>query len=52
LPLGPLHGQATLRAIERLNLAFLVHARHDRLVGWLEVETDDVGDFRLEMRII
>ena len=43
-----LHRQARLRTIERLNLAFLVDAEHDCLVGWIEVEPDNVDYFLSE----
>ena len=35
--------QAGLRAIQCLNLAFFVHAQHDRLLRWIQVQADDVG---------
>src|SRR6202521_5481920 len=47
-----LHRQARLRAIERLNLAFLVDAEHNRLVGRVEVEPDDVDHFFSEFWIV
>ena len=47
-----LHRQARLRTIERLNLAFLVDAEHDCLVGWIEVEPDDVDYFVSEFWIV
>ena len=47
-----LHRQARLRTIERLNLAFLVDAEHDCLVGWIEVEPDDVDYFLSEFWIV
>src|SRR5260221_7314158 len=47
-----LHRQARLRATERLNLAFLVDAEHNRLVGRVEVEPDDVDHFFSEFWIV
>ena len=47
-----LHRQAWLCAIERLNLAFLVDAEHNRLVGRVEVEPDDVDHFFSEFWIV
>src|SRR4249920_1935698 len=38
-----LQRQAGLRAIQGLNLALLVDAQHDRLVGRIEVEADYVS---------
>ena len=39
-----LHGQSWLRAIQRLDLALLVDAQHQRLVGRVEVEDDHIGN--------
>src|ERR1700692_3258246 len=47
-----LHRQAPVGAIERLNLAFLVDAEHNRLVGRVEVEPDDVDHFFSELWIV
>src|ERR1700688_4692438 len=47
-----LHRQAWVRAIERLNLASLVDAEHNRLVGRVEVEPDDVDHFFSEFWIV
>src|SRR5271166_2227840 len=46
-----LYRQARLRAVERLNLAFLVDAEHQRLVRRVHVEADDVCDLFGELRI-
>jgi len=45
------HRQHGLRAIERLDLGFFVHAQHQRLVRRIEVEPDEVADFVDEQRI-
>ena len=45
------HRQARLRAIESLNLALLVDAKHHRLLGWAHVEPHDIGNLFLELRI-
>ena len=37
--------QAGLGTVQRLNLAFLVHAQHQRMFGRIEVQTDDVFQF-------
>ena len=39
-----LHGQARLRAVERLDLRLLVDREHQRVVGRVQVEPDDVDD--------
>jgi len=39
------HGQQRCGAIQRLNLALLVHTQHQGAVGRVEVEADDVADF-------
>jgi hypothetical protein len=50
-PLRALHGQAGLRAVERLDLALLVYRQHHR-VGWrIEVKPDDFADLGGESRI-
>jgi len=47
-----LHRQARLRAIEGLNLAFLVDAEHNRIAGRVEVEPDNVDHFLSELWIV
>jgi len=47
-----LQRQTRLRAVERLNLALLIDRQHHRVGGWIEIETDDVGQFLGEARII
>src|SRR5271157_4977449 len=47
-----LHRQAWLRAVERLNLALLVDAKHQCLVRRVHVETHDVRDLFGELRIV
>ncbi len=39
------HGQQRLGAVESLDLRLLIHAEHHRLIGRVQVETDDVADF-------
>jgi hypothetical protein len=34
-----------LRAIQRLNLALLVHAKNDCLLGRIEIQAHDIGQF-------
>ena len=45
------HRQDRLRAIQGLNLALLVHAQHQRSVGWVQVQPHDVAHLLDEERI-
>jgi hypothetical protein len=45
------HGQQRLRPVQGLDLRFLVDAEHHRLVGRVQVETDDVADLLDKERI-
>ena len=47
LDLAGAHRQDRLGAIQRLDLALLVHADHDRGPGRVEVEPDHVADLGL-----
>lgn len=47
---GP-HRQHGLRAVQRLNLRFLVHAEHDRMRRWMHVRADDVAHLLDEQRV-
>ena len=46
VPLGAvrLHRQHRLGAVQRLDLAFLIDAQHDRVLGWVQIQADDVVD--------
>ena len=44
-------GQQRLGSLQRLGLALLVDAEHHRVVGWVEVESDDIVDLLDEERI-
>src|SRR5258705_3052884 len=46
-----LQRQAWLSAIERLHLALLVAAQHQRVFGWIEIQPDDVLQLLHESRI-
>ena len=48
----PLQGQAGLGTIQSLNLALLVHAQHQRVLGRIQVQADDVFQFLGKMRIV
>src|SRR5438270_9649825 len=45
------HGQDRLRAIERLDLAFLVRAQDQRSFWWVEIEADNVAHLLDQLRI-
>ena len=51
---GPpgLHRQRRLRAIQRLDLGLLVHAQHDRSLGRVQVQADDIGELLLKPRVL
>ena len=44
--------QASLRAIEGLNLAFFIDAQHQRMFGRVQIQPDDVDDFLGKLRIV
>ena len=37
-----LDGQTWLRAVQRLDLALFIYAQHDRLLGWIQVQTHHI----------
>jgi hypothetical protein len=45
-------GQAGLRPVERLNLAFLVDGQHERLLRRIEIEADDVLNLFEEIGVV
>ena len=45
------HGQDGLRAVESLNLAFLIYTQYQGVVGRVQVETDDIAHLLDEKRI-
>src|SRR3982074_3989887 len=45
------HGQDRLRAIERLDLTFLVSAQDQRSFWWVEIEADNVTHLLDQLRI-
>ena len=47
---GP-HGQHRLRAVERLDLALLVDAKHERALGRVEVEADNIPQLLHKQRV-
>ena len=51
---GPalLHRQARLGAVERLDLALFVHAEHDRVLGRVQIQADDIDELLLEARVV
>ena len=46
------HGKHRCGAIERLDLGLLVHAQHQRPLGGIQVQPDDVADLGHEQRIL
>ena len=50
-PLGQprLHRQHRLSAVQRLDLGLLVHAEHDRVLRWRQVQPDDVDDLGFQL---
>ena len=47
-----LQRQAWLRAIKRLNLAFLVNTKYQRVVRWVHIETNDILKTRDKLGIV
>ena len=47
---GP-HRQHRLGAVKRLNLRLLVHAQHQRALGGVQIEPDDIGQLCVELRV-
>ena len=48
---GP-QGKKGLRALQGLNLAFLIHAEDDRLIRWVPIEPHNVAHFPSKFRIV
>lgn len=46
------HGQHGLSSVERLNLTFLVDAQHHSMIGWIQVQADDVAHLLDEEGVI
>ena len=47
---GP-HRQRRLRAIKRLNLGLFIHAQHQGLLRWVQIEPDDIGQLPVELGV-
>src|SRR5262249_33869709 len=47
-----LQGQARLGAVESLDLRFFVDRQHQCLIGWVEIETNNIPHLFGEMRIV
>src|SRR5215467_9059297 len=45
------HRQRRLGAVKRLNLRFFIHTQHQRSLGRVEIETHDIGQFAVELRV-
>ena len=52
LDVAQTHWQQRLGAVEGLDLGFLVNAEHNRLMGRVEVEADDVSSLLDKERIV
>ena len=46
------HRKRRLHSVERLDLRFLVHAKDDGALRWVEVQADDVSDLLDEERVV
>src|SRR6516162_9081254 len=46
-----LHRKPGLRAIQSLDLALFIDAQHHRLLRWIQIQTDHVGQFLQKARI-
>src|SRR6266403_486224 len=46
------HRQDGLATAERLDLTFLIDAQHDRVMGWVHIQPDDVSHLVDQQRII
>ena len=46
-----LHRQHRRGPVQCLDLRLLVYTKHYRVLGWGQVQTDDVGDFRDQLGI-
>jgi hypothetical protein len=46
-----LQRQTRLCPVQRLNLAFLINRKHDRLLWWVEIQPDNVFQLFDELRI-
>ena len=46
------HRQDRLRSLQRLALAFFVHAQHQRVLRWIKVQADNIATLFNEKRIV
>jgi hypothetical protein len=46
------HRQCRLGAVKRLNLRFLIHAKHQRPFRRVEIQTHDIGQFAVELGVL
>ena len=51
LSVAGLHRQRLLGPVQRLNLALFVDAEHDRLLGRVQIQADDIGDLRDQLGV-
>ena len=52
LDIAETHGQGSLGAVQSLDLGLFVDAQHHRMVGWIQIQADDVSDFLDEEGIV
>ena len=45
------HRQDRLGSVRGLDLGLLVHADHDRVLGWRKVQAQDVADLCFQLRV-
>lgn len=46
-----LHREARLGTVQGLDLAFLIHAEDERVLGWIQVQAHNILDLLLEARV-
>src|SRR5215207_3158289 len=52
LHLSRTHGQNWLRAIQRLNLRFLVHAQNQSFIRWIQVKPHNIAHLLDKQRVL
>ena len=52
LPAALRHRQRRLRAVKRLHRGLLVGAQHDRVLRRVQIQTHDIDEFLLELRVV
>lgn len=54
MPFSPPRRQRQHRilAVKGLARCFLVHTKHGRMLGWIQIQPDNIGRLRLEVRVV